>query len=93
MNEIYHRIADAVCRHSELTLEQVLHSGAEYETDARYLLIHLLSDKLTNGEITRLTGLSKQLVSKALLRYKDRKRFKHSLQIGEASIRKELNGQ
>lgn len=93
MNEVYRRIVDVVCRHSGLTIEQVLHCRAEYETDARYLLIYFLSDKLTNGEIVRLTGLSKQLVSKVLTLYNDRKRFKHSLQLEESAIRSALNGQ
>lgn len=90
MNEFYERVCNVVCGHSGLTIEQVLHCRAEYETDTRYLLVHFLSEKLTNGEIVRLTGLSKQLVSKIQAQYNDRRRFKFSLRMEEADIRKEL---
>lgn len=90
MNEFYERVCNVVCRHSGLAIEQVLHCRAEYETDTRYLLVHLLSEKLTNGEIVRLTGLSKQLVSKIQAQYNNRQRFKFSLRMEESDIRKEL---
>lgn len=91
MKEYYETVMGAVCRLTGFTPAEVLHSRCEQATDARFLLLYFLSSKLTNGEITRLTGLSKQAVSQILIRYTDRKRFKFSLRCDEATIRKELD--
>lgn len=91
MREYYELVIGIVSAHSELKTDGILNGRSEVCTDARSLLVHFLSLRLTNGEITRLTGLSKQAVSQLLNRYNDRKRHKFSMQAEERSIRGELD--
>lgn len=43
---------------------EMLHSNSEEAVDARYILIHLLSQKLTDSQISSVTKLTRQSVNK-----------------------------
>ena len=75
----YQMVADIICTLNGCTTTELLHSKQEYHTDARYLLIHLLSKRLTNQEIVRLSTLPKQTVSRIVNGYDFRRRQKYSL--------------
>ena len=91
MRGYYELVLGIVSAHSGFITEEILKGRSELCTDARSLLVYFLSLRLTNVEIIRLTGLSKQAVSQLLNRYNDRKRHKFSLQSEERSIRSELD--
>lgn len=43
---------------------EMLHSNSEEAVDARYILIHLLSQKLTDSQISSVAKLTRQSVNK-----------------------------
>lgn len=79
-----------VCRHTGFNEIQLLHDRHEVTTDARHLLMLLLSERFTNQEIVHLTRLPKQTVSRLLNGYRMRCKQKYSLRCLEAEVRREL---
>jgi predicted XRE-type DNA-binding protein len=51
----------------------LIHSNSEEAVDARYILIHLLSQRLTDSQISNLTKLTRQSVNKI------RNNFQHKI--------------
>lgn len=93
MRDLYQLTMSTVCRHTGFSEMQILHDRRELCTDARYLLVHLLSEKLRCHEIVHLSGLPKQTVSQIINSYSDRARWKHSLRCCEKEVREELQGE
>ena len=54
-----------VCEMTELSAEKVCKSNLEECVDARYVVIAVLSEKLSDKQIAEVSGWSVQLVSKA----------------------------
>lgn len=61
--ELYQNMVAAVCRHTGVGEVDVLESNKEECVDARYILIHFLSQYLTDEAISRVTGLTRQAVN------------------------------
>jgi hypothetical protein len=63
--ELYENILGKVCEMTELSAEKVCKSNLEECVDARYLVIAVLSEKLSDKQIAEVSGWSVQLVNKA----------------------------
>lgn len=61
--ELYQTMVAAHCRHTGVGEVDVLESNKEECVDARYILIHFLSQYLTDEDISRVTGLTRQTVN------------------------------
>ena len=62
--DLYKEVVDAVKNETGVAEYEMLHSNSEEAVDARYILIHLLSQKLTDTQISSLTRLTRQSVNK-----------------------------
>ena len=58
-------ILGKVAEMTEISLEKVLKSNLEECVDARYVVIAVLSEKLSDKQIAEVSGWSVQLVNKA----------------------------
>jgi isopentenyldiphosphate isomerase len=63
--EFYENILGKVCEMTELSAEKVCKSNLEECVDARYVVIAVLSEKLSDKQIAEVSGWSVQLVNKA----------------------------
>lgn len=82
-----------VCRVTGFSEVQIIHDRHQLCTDARYLLVHLMSEQMPCHQIAHYTGLSKQCVSQCANRYADRKRFNRSLQLEEEEAKAQLKAE
>lgn len=63
IEDLYQNVLAVVCRNTGVGEYDMLHSNKECCVDARYLLIHFLSQNLTDEEISSLTGMYRQSVN------------------------------
>lgn len=63
--DFFENILGKVCEMTELSVEKVCKSNLEECVDARYVLISVLSEKLSDKQIAEVSGWSVQLVNKA----------------------------
>ena len=63
--EYFDFILGKVCEMTELSHEKVFKSKLEECVDARYVVIAVLSEKLSDKQIAEVSGWSVQLVNKA----------------------------
>ena len=63
--ELFNEVLDNVCKGTELDTDSVKSSNREECVDARYLVIAVLSEKLSDKQIAEDSGWSVQLVNKA----------------------------
>lgn len=63
--ELFNEVLDNVCKGTELDTDSVKSSNREECVDARYLVIAILSEKLSDKQIAEVSGWSVQLVNKA----------------------------
>ena len=63
--EYFDFILGKVCEMTELSVEKVCKSNLEECVDARYVVIAVLSEKLSDKQIAEVSGWSVQLVNKA----------------------------
>lgn len=64
MKELYNTTLEVVCNVCEVNKIQIFNSNKEDIVDARYIFVYILSIKLTDIEISKMTGFSKSLVNK-----------------------------
>lgn len=88
--EIFERVIDVVEKVMMVQRADVLTSKKEAATDARCLLVWVLSDDLTDGEISKSTGLTRQAVNGIRNSARNRIKNRRMLQQAEQEIRKEL---
>lgn len=62
--DLYKEVVVAVKNETGVEEYEMLHSNSEEAVDARYILIYLLSQKLTDTQISSLTRLTRQSVNK-----------------------------
>lgn len=62
--DFYNDMVVAVCKETGVCETDLIHSNSEESVDARYILIHLLSQRLTDTQISNLTTLTRQSVNK-----------------------------
>lgn len=70
----YQEVINAVCEATSLAKENILHSRTEQATNARYLLIQILSVRLTDEAISSLLGITRQAANKARNHFAQRAR-------------------
>lgn len=63
--EYFEETLKKVCEMTELSHEKVCKSNLEECVDARYVVIAVLSEKLSDKQIAEVSGWSVQLVNKA----------------------------
>ena len=63
--ELFNEVLDNVCKGTELDTDSLKSSNREECVDARYLVIAILSEKLSDKQIAEVSGWSVQLVNKA----------------------------
>lgn len=62
--DLYKELVAVVSKETGVEESDIIHSNSEEAVDARYILIHLLSQKLTDIQISSLTRLTRQSVNK-----------------------------
>lgn len=62
--ELYRKMVVVVCTETGVCETDLIHSNSEEAVDARYILIHLLSQRFSDSQISRLTTLTRQSVNK-----------------------------
>ena len=77
--ELFNEVMGNVCRSLELDAESVKCSNKEECVDARYVIIAVLSERLSDRQIAEASGWSVQLVNKARNAFKDRCKFRWGL--------------
>ena len=77
--QLFEDVLVKVCEVTELSAEKVCKSNLEECVDARYLVIYLLSDRLSDKQIADVSGWSVQLVNKARNSFQKRCKFRWGL--------------
>lgn len=72
-------ILGKVCEMAELSIEKVCKSNEEECVDARYVVISVLSEKLSDKQIAEVSGWSVQLVNKARNSFHKRCKYRYGL--------------
>ena len=79
VKEYFNSVMRKVCEIAELSEENVRKSNLEECVDARYVVIAVLSERLSDRQIAEVSGWSVQLVNKAKNAFKDRCKFRWGL--------------
>ena len=77
--ELFEDVLGKVCEMTELSAEKVCKSNLEECVDARYLVVYLLSERLSDKQIADVSGWSVQLVNKARNNFLNRCKFRWGL--------------
>lgn len=77
--EFFEEILGKVCEMTELSGEKVCKSNLEECVDARYVVIAVLSEKLSDKQIAEVSGWSIQLVNKAKNGFGNRCKYRWGL--------------
>lgn len=85
--EIFNEVLGNVCKAMELDADSVMKSNKEECVDARYLVIAVLSERLSDRQIAEVSGWSYQLVNKARNSFHKRCKYRFGLK----ELYKELN--
>ena len=77
--DFFEEILGKVCEMTELSCEKVRKSNLEECVDARYVVIAVLSEQLSDKQISEVSGWSVQLVNKAKNHFADRCKYRWGL--------------
>ena len=77
--EFYENILGKVCETTQLSAEKVCKSNLEECVDARYVVIAVLSEMLSDKQIAEVSGWSVQLVNKAKNNFHNRCKCRYGL--------------
>ena len=77
--ELFNEVLENVCLNMDVEADSVKSSNKEECVDARYLVIALLSTKLSDRQIVEVSGWSQQLVSKVKGNFDKRCKFRYGL--------------
>ena len=77
--ELFNEVLDNVCKGTELDTDSLKSSNREECVDARYLVIAILSEKLSDKQIAEVSGWSVQLVNKAMNSFHNRCKCRYGL--------------
>lgn len=72
-------LLEKVCELTDISVEKVLHSNMEECVDARYIVIAVLSERMSDRQIAEASGWSIQLVNKAKNCFHERCKFRWGL--------------
>ena len=87
--DLYQIMMSTVWRHKGIGELEMIESNKEECVDARYLLIHFLSQFLTDEDISRNSGLTRQAVN-YIRNHFEQKMNKWSIKSCMVDIRKEI---
>lgn len=90
INEFYKVVIGCVCRYTGFDETSILISNKEECVDARYISIHILSQWLTDSQISSVTGLSRTCSNKIRNSFDDKYRLKFSIRLGLQDILADL---
>lgn len=77
--ELFEDVLEKVCELTELSVEKVCKSNLEECVDARYVIIAVLSERLSDRQIAEVSGWSVQLVNKAKNSFHNRCKCRYGL--------------
>ena len=77
--KLFNEVLDNVCKSMDLDAESVKHCNKEECVDARYVVIAVLSEKLSDKQIAEVSGWSVQLVNKAKNSFHNRCKCRYGL--------------
>lgn len=77
--EFFSSIMGKVCEMTQISVEKVRQCNEEECVDARYLVIAVLSEKLSDKQIAELGGWSVKLISKVRGNFNERCKFRWGL--------------
>jgi hypothetical protein len=77
--ELFEDVLGKVCELTELSVEKVYKSNLEECVDARYVIIAVLSERLSDRQIAEVSGWSVQLVNKAKNSFHNRCKCRYGL--------------
>ena len=77
--DFFENILGKVCEMTELSVEKVCKSNLEECVDARYVVIAVLSEQLSDKQISEVSGWSVQLVNKARNSFHKRCKYRYGL--------------
>lgn len=77
--ELFNDVLGKVCEMTELSVEKVCKSNLEECVDARYVIIAVLSERLSDRQIAEVSGWSVQLVNKAKNSFHNRCKCRYGL--------------
>ena len=75
----FEKVMISVSNASGLEVGAILHCNREECVDARYVLVAVLAEQLSDRQIARVSGLSVQLVNKAKNSFRERCRYRWGL--------------
>lgn len=85
--DFFNEVMGNVCNAMELDADSVKYSNKEECVDARYLVIALLSERLSDRQIAEVSGWSCQLANKARNHFHERCKFRWGLKELYLSLR------
>lgn len=77
--DFFEKVIEIVSNVSGLEVGAILHCNREECVDARYVLVAVLAEQLSDRQISLASGLSVQLVNKAKNCFRDRCRYRWGL--------------
>jgi len=77
--DFFDKVIEIVSNASGLEVGAILGCNKEECVDARYVLVAVLSEQLSDRQIARVSGLSVQLVNKAKNSFRERCRYRWGL--------------
>ena len=83
-------VVDILERMSGLSEAEILGGRSEMCADYRSILVELLSRRYANNEIVRLTGITRQSVSRISSAHADRAKHKYSLRCAMYDAEREV---
>lgn len=90
ISEFYQIVIGCVCRYTGLDEYSILMSNKEECVDARYIFIHILSQWLTDSQISSVTGLSRTCSNKIRNGFDGKCKLKFSIKFALQDIMKDL---
>lgn len=89
VSELYLLICNTVCNCTGLSEEIIFGSNKEECVDARYVLIFMLSKYLTDGEISKVTSISRACANKIRNSFKNKMK-KYSIRLLVSEIESKI---
>lgn len=77
--EVFNKVLERTSEVTDVNVESILHSNREECVDARYIAIAVLSERLSDRQISEVSGWSIQLVNKAKNAFSERCKFRWGL--------------
>lgn len=77
--DVFNNVLEKVSKATEVNVDSILRSNKEECVDARYITIAVLSERMSDRQISEVSGWSIQLVSKAKNAFRERCKFRWGL--------------